>query len=199
MPMTSTSNNTYAYSYGGVFDLEEDENIAGTFYNDFHQLDLEKLTWKLHTVASKKDSKEKIKVVAEESTKVEVVEETLKNITVSDDGVFKVTVGPSVESAQNTSCRLNKDEVVSFQPSPRINCGLAIKHGILYLYGGMFEDGDKEVTYCDLYSIDLKKMDEWKVLIRDDASMLEWLGSESETESSNDEEEDSNSQESDTE
>ena len=36
-----------AYSFGGVFDVEEsEEDLAGTFYNDFHVLDLDKTTWR---------------------------------------------------------------------------------------------------------------------------------------------------------
>lgn len=36
-----------AYAFGGVFDVEEDEeNLAGTFFNDFYVLDTEKFSWR---------------------------------------------------------------------------------------------------------------------------------------------------------
>lgn len=36
-----------AYAFGGVFDTEEDEeNLAGVFYNDFYVLDTEKTSWR---------------------------------------------------------------------------------------------------------------------------------------------------------
>lgn len=38
-------------------------------------------------------------------------------------------------------------------PSPRINPGLVVKDNVLYLYGGMFEDGDKQYTLNDFYSL----------------------------------------------
>ncbi|XP_044252755.1 kelch domain-containing protein 4-like [Tribolium madens] len=184
MPMTSTPNNTTAYCYGGVFDVEEDEeNLAGIFYNDFISLDLEKLTWRNVTVSGKKTKEAK----KEDIVDVEMEEEqAVEPTTISDDGVFKVTVGPSLGCNTSSSEKTTSDGPKVFQPSPRLNCGLAVKHGVLYLYGGMFEDGDKQVTFSDFYSIDLRKLDEWKVIIQDDTSSQEWFGSDDE---SNDEDE----------
>lgn len=110
---------------------------------------------------------------------VEQVEEKIQSTTISDDGVFKVTLGPT-PSVSNRDTSTPTETVSIFRPSSRINCGLAIKHGILYLYGGMFEDGDKQITFSDLYSLDLKKLEEWKTIIADDTSNLEWFGSDSE-------------------
>lgn len=61
------------------------------------------------------------------------------------------------------------------EPCPRSNAMLAVKHGVLYVYGGMFEVGDRQFTLSDLYSIDLHKMDEWKVLVEMDPSKR-WHG-----------------------
>lgn len=60
-------------------------------------------------------------------------------------------------------------------PSPRSNAMLAIKHGRLYLYGGMFEAGDRQVTLGDLYCLDLHKMQEWTALVEMDPGAQEWL------------------------
>lgn len=35
----------------------------------------------------------------------------------------------------------------------------------LYIYGGMMEIKDKEITLDDLYSLNLSKLDEWKCII----------------------------------
>lgn len=61
----------------------------------------------------------------------------------------------------------------------------------------MYEEGDKQFTYNDLYSIDLKKVDEWRVIIQDDTSKMEWLGSESESSEGSEDENDDSDQESD--
>lgn len=60
------------------------------------------------------------------------------------------------------------------EPCPRSNAMLAVKHGRLYLYGGMFEAGDRQVTLSDLYCLDLHKMDEWTALVETDPGELCW-------------------------
>lgn len=60
------------------------------------------------------------------------------------------------------------------EPCPRSNAMLAVKHGRLYLYGGMFEAGDRQVTLSDLYCLDLHKMDEWTVLVEASPGELCW-------------------------
>lgn len=45
-----------------------------------------------------------------------------------------------------------------------------VRQGKLYLYGGMFEVGDRQFTLNDFYCLDLHKMDQWEVLIEMDPS-----------------------------
>ena len=47
-----------------------------------------------------------------------------------------------------------------------MNAGLAVKRGILYLYGGMFEDNHKQLTLNDFYGLGEKKI----------KFLLVWLG-----------------------
>lgn len=56
------------------------------------------------------------------------------------------------------------------EPCPRCSAMATVKHGKLYLYGGMFEVGDRQFTLSDLYSLDLHKMDQWEVLVEMDPS-----------------------------
>lgn len=67
---------------------------------------------------------------------VQQIEESVKSTVISDDGIFKVTLGPSTTASDQGSSTNLEEKVRLFQPSARMNCGLAIKHGILYLYGG---------------------------------------------------------------
>lgn len=56
MPIISSSNHLSAYCYGGVFDVEEDEeNLAGIFFDDMFQLDFDKMCWRSVSVTGKKD------------------------------------------------------------------------------------------------------------------------------------------------
>lgn len=51
----------------------------------------------------------------------------------------------------------------------------------MYLYGGTFEVGDKQITLKDFHCLDVHKLDEWKTLIELDKDH-EWIDSESENE-----------------
>ena len=93
---------------------------------------------------------------------------------VSEDGTV-VTI-KQVLAAPGAAGQLESDDddgpeeaaVAPVEPSPRSNAMLAVKHGRLYLYGGMFEAGDRQVTLSDLYCLDLHKMEEWTVLVETD-------------------------------
>jgi hypothetical protein len=42
---------------------------------------------------------------------------------------------------------------------------MVVGRDILYIYGGMMEIRDQEITLDDLYSLNLSKLDEWKCII----------------------------------
>ena len=41
-------------------------------------------------------------------------------------------------------------------PSPRMGPGVCVKHGLLYLYGGTVEDGDKQFTLNDMFALGMR-------------------------------------------
>ena len=49
-------------------------------------------------------------------------------------------------------------------PLPRINASLLAVGPILYLYGGILEVGDREVTLDDMWCVDLRKRENWECL-----------------------------------
>ena len=49
-------------------------------------------------------------------------------------------------------------------PLPRINSSLVIAGHMLYLYGGLLEVGDREVTLDDMWALDLRKTENWECL-----------------------------------
>lgn len=80
------------------------------------------------------------------------------------------------------------EEVV--KPCGRINSSMVVGRDTLYIYGGMMEIRDQEITLDDLYALNLSKLDEWKCLIP--ASESEWVeASEDDEEEDDDDEEDS--------
>ncbi|KZC08287.1 PREDICTED: kelch domain-containing protein 4 [Dufourea novaeangliae] len=199
-----------AYMFGGVFDEEDDEEeLHGIFFNDLIALDLEKFQWHTVTLSGKKDvtarrrrrkpkedDGEENNSENEEDSDIEVP--TLssnpdQSMITDDDGIFTVTIGPTSTSAVQKKER-TKENI--FVPCPRTNPGLAVKHNILYMYGGMFEDENRQYTLNDLYSLDYRKLDEWRTIITNDLSTQTWFESSSSdsdenTDSSDEDENDS--------
>lgn len=74
----------------------------------------------------------------------------MKLFSVSTDGVFTITVGGSSSSqAVRSKAKLSSVNV----PSQRMKPGLAICKGTLYLFGGEYENGSKQYTLNDFYSL----------------------------------------------
>lgn len=183
-------------------DIDEDEeNISGQFGNDLYYLDLSSTTFRLVEVVKKAGKSSK---AGDGSQEVEMAEDApvAAPTTVTTDGIFTVTVGGS---SSNTS---NEGKIASLfdklkpkpGPHPRMNTGMAICKGTLYLYGGIYEEDKKQSTLGDFYALDLHKLDEWKVLISDTSRSHEWIDSGSEgSDSSGSENSDSSDDSSDSE
>ncbi|GLD96828.1 hypothetical protein PINS_up005511 [Pythium insidiosum] len=83
------------------------------------------------------------------------------------------------------------EEPAAPAPCPRINPALIIRGSTLYVYGGVVEDGDREITLDDCWALDLKRLEEWKELLPGTMAEQVWKGEVSETEESSDGEDDS--------
>lgn len=93
----------------------------------------------------------------------------------AEGGVFTVTIGSQSSGAsagQASGSGACSAEEKLFVPMPRMKPCMAVKNGVLYLYGGMFEDGDRQVTLCDFYALDLSKLDVWKTIIAQNIELL---------------------------
>ena len=104
--------------------------------------------------------------------KVTVGPQTSSQVTTYDDGIFTVTMGPQGSACGNAGDKHNEGQTPDdlFIPCKRMNALMTVKHGVLYLYGGIYEIGDKQVTLADMYALDLHKLDEWKTILADDIS-----------------------------
>ncbi|EEC43416.1 predicted protein [Phaeodactylum tricornutum CCAP 1055/1] len=54
------------------------------------------------------------------------------------------------------------EAVARTEPLPRINASLLVSGHTLFVYGGLLEVGDREVTLDDLWSFDLRKREKWE-------------------------------------
>ncbi|GMN56834.1 hypothetical protein TIFTF001_025955 [Ficus carica] len=116
-----------------------------------------------------------------ESNIDQMLEHMTTSMTVDDDGPAAKSNGKIPESSAKLDLP-NSDLPEIVKPCGRINSCMVVGRDTLYIYGGLMEVKDREVTLDDLYSLNLSKLDEWKCIIP--ASKSEWV------EASDDEDED---------
>lgn len=75
---------------------------------------------------------------------------SVESTVIDNDGIFTVTIGPTQTFTADKKENVHKNV---FVPCPRMNSGLVAKHNILYLYGGIFEDEDRQYTLNDFYNL----------------------------------------------
>jgi hypothetical protein len=95
------------------------------------------------------------------------------------------------KALQGAKTRLDPQVSVSeevVKPCGRINSCMVVGKDTLYIYGGMMEIKDKEVTLDDLYSLNLSKLDEWKCIIP--TTETEWVEVSDDEEGDEDDDED---------
>lgn len=154
---------------------EDEERLEGQFTNEMHLLELAGPVWRL--VELRKDSKKS----KADSKAEDQMDAAASSTQVTTDGVFTITVGGSKGSS---SAKQTSSDASANAPSARMKPGLAVCKGRLYLYGGELENGAKQYTFNDFYSIDLQKLDEWKTIIKQDLELCEFMESDSEGDSS---------------
>lgn len=215
--MAVLPNDDRAYVFGGVYDTESEETLEGTFYDELYRLDLDLRKW--YRVAPRgkgeveKKRRRRVANETEEETdrleecsardervsKVEQIHSDSETdsplpsrVTTVEDGIFTLTIGPLNASTSCEGTEADADEPTSrFVPRARMNAGLALKRGVLYLYGGVYEANEKEITLADFHCLDLHRLDEWRTLIEYDDEQQEWIDSEcSEAEESEDDDDD---------
>ncbi|KAK2838341.1 hypothetical protein Q7C36_013155 [Tachysurus vachellii] len=194
-----------AILFGGVRDEEDEETLEGDFFNDLYLYDINKNRWFPGQLKGNKSEKKKRRrgkkagedggpeneAKQESGEEAEQPKEIVKEI-VTEDGTV-MTIKQAIPAAQESEDEDEdeedeEEEARLVEPSPRSNAMAAVKHGKLYLYGGMFEVGDRQFTLNDLYCLDLHKMDQWEELVEMDPKTQEWL-EESESEDDGEEEE----------
>ncbi|KAF8378164.1 hypothetical protein HHK36_029501 [Tetracentron sinense] len=110
--------------------------------------------------------------VDSESRIYEISQNMTSNLTVYDGGFASVSNGKPHEQNVNSDVQTCISSQV-VKPCGRINSCMVIGRDALYIYGGMMEVKDREITLDDLYTLNLSKLDEWKCIIP--ASESEWL------------------------
>ncbi|KAI3680741.1 hypothetical protein L6452_35516 [Arctium lappa] len=79
----------------------------------------------------------------------------------------EVAVKSNMKSHESSSKLLRPSSIPEdvVKPYGRINSSMVVGRDTLYIYRGMMEIRDQEITLDDLYALNLNKLDEWKCLI----------------------------------
>ncbi|TDH72428.1 uncharacterized protein CCR75_003282 [Bremia lactucae] len=137
---------------GGEDEEEEVEDFDAMLEKQFGYVDDEGNIVYIEDTQEEEETKED-----EEGSVVDVIGNALEEEEKEDEDVV---VNLDVEETQ-LEMKI-EDENVAPAPCPRINPALMIRGSVLYVYGGVVEDGDREITLDDCWSLDLKRLDEWK-------------------------------------
>ncbi|KAK2405128.1 acyl-CoA-binding domain-containing protein [Trifolium repens] len=182
-----------ALLFGGVVDIEvEGDTMMSLFLNELYGFQLDTNRWYPLELRKDKSTKDKLRkteqnctndvdkkveplctardetedMECEESSIVDISQNIASKMAIADSETLTKPEGKSKESGAN-----GLPEVV--KPCGRINSCMAVGKDTLYIYGGMMEIKDQEITLDDLYSLNLSKLDEWKCIIP--ASESEWV------------------------
>ena len=70
----------------------------------------------------------------------------------------------TAESDDESESEEDPDDPMNSIPLVRYNTMLAVQRNTLYIYGGIYESGDREYTLDDFYTLDLSKMNRFQCL-----------------------------------
>ncbi|KAK7353928.1 hypothetical protein VNO80_19384 [Phaseolus coccineus] len=210
-----------ALLFGGVVDMEvEGDVMMSLFLNELYGFQLDTNRWYPLELRKEKSTKDKLKKIEqncpddvnkkinpactareetvesedEESNIDDISKNIASNISIVDGEKITNSDGKPKESGAQLDIQSSLPEAV--KPCGRINACMAIGRDTLYIYGGMMEIKDKEITLDDLYSLNLSKLDEWKCIIP--ASESEWVEASEDDEEDEDGDEDESDRDSST-
>ncbi|KAJ9640772.1 Kelch repeat-containing protein 3 [Knufia peltigerae] len=185
---------------GGVHDVEEsEEGIDSEFFNEMFIWNIDRnrffpLTLRRPKAGNKKQiqaarGRDRGKADEEELLRNLAALETKGTITTMED----LNLNQS-EEAREESPPNKKEYPVRFEmPHPRFNAQLTVQDDVLYIFGGTFEKKDVEITFSDLYAIDLGKLDGVKELYYVEPANWNVTTQDSDDEMDDDEDEDEDS------
>lgn len=102
----------------------------------------------------------------------------VKNLSDDESNVFKLEIKTQVADSglETKIIQASQNAPDVFVPHPRRSMFLQYHKSMVYLYGGKFEDSnDKEITLNDLYSLNLKRFEEWTCINEDKEFKLDQL------------------------
>lgn len=184
--------------FGGVHDVEDsEEGIDSEFFNELLIWNIDRnrffpLALRRPKAGGKKQNqaargRDRGKADEEELLRNLAALETSGSLARTEDVEMKLDDTPPEE--QETK----KEVPVKFEmPLPRFNAQLTVQEDTLFILGGTFERKDVEITFSDLYAIDLGKLDGVKELHWEEP--INWNAAAGPSDDEDDEDEDDDSE-----
>ncbi|KAK0362871.1 Kelch repeat-containing protein 3 [Friedmanniomyces endolithicus] len=190
--------------FGGVHDVEEsEEGIDSDFFNQLHAFNIDRNRFFALSLRRPRTAGKKGAGAAAERGKRgrgrADEEELLRNLALIEGkgsgDVEMPDADQATEVGDGDEMSEKVEKPVSWEmPHPRFNAQLAVQDDTLYIYGGIFEKGDREYNFDEMWAIDLGRLDGCKEIFRREID--DWQGSEDE-ESDDDEDDDGSEDEED--
>lgn len=159
--------------FGGVYDTEEtEESLTSIFYNGLFAYQADTNRWhpmKLRAARKRAPAAAKASRQAVVASRDEDLErnlsDVLKNLDINLDDMLEDDAAPVNSTADDEEelAKVKEYPVVHALPHPRYNATTCVAGDVLYILNGTWEDGDREVGFDSMYSIDLGKLDGVKV------------------------------------
>ncbi len=170
--------------FGGVHDVEEsEEGIESEFFDTLFAWNIERnryfqLTLRRPKVALMKQADDRGNLKRGRGKADEA--ELLRNLAALE------TKGSVADTSGEPAQDMDLDEtpakpvkpVLFTMPHPRFNAQLAVQDDMLYIFGGTYEQGDREFTFDEMWAIDLGKLDGVHEIYR--RELDNWQGSDEE-------------------
>lgn len=175
--------------FGGVYDTDEtEESLQSNFFNSLHAYQVEMNRWfplSLRQPRKKKNNnagptKSKAERQADLEANLSQVlksklgfkegEENDKNELFDwlDDDENASSNDPTKDNSDEEAASATKEyPIINTLPHPRFNASTAVVDDLLFIFGGVWEKGDREFTLDSMYSVDLNKLDGLKVYWED--------------------------------
>jgi Domain of unknown function (DUF4110)/Galactose oxidase, central domain len=205
-------------TFGGVEDDETEEDLESVFYNDMFGFSFDRKKWYPMTIRKRKNKQFGRRRRKSEATVAPVVHSsndrsTAGDVAVVDFAPADTQLSSHIEgSAMEDDAEeededddgeidaaameevLKKEEEEESVPCGRFNACVAVQRNTLYIAGGVVEHRDKDVTLDDMWSVDLNKLDEFR-LVKPLSDQIEWVESENEDDEDDDYDEEADGQE----
>ncbi|SCU79646.1 LANO_0A07008g1_1 [Lachancea nothofagi CBS 11611] len=163
--------------FGGVYDYEEtEEGLNSEFFNDLFSYQVESNRWfslkmrpqKRRAVAAPKNNRNKDEELEN------ILNDILQKANLADDDDNNHDDDNEIEKELR---RLDEEEeqeskakqytVLTQLPHPRFNATTTVVDDLLFIFGGIWEFGEKDYDINSFYSVDLNKLDGVKLFWED--------------------------------